>query len=104
MLLPSPTARQTLPSMYFVDLPGYGFAKRSKKESKEWAKYVGEWAIGRRALRRTFLLIDGRRGVTDYDLAAMTEMESMGIVFQLVVTKIDCISEPQVSRRVTMSS
>ncbi len=99
MLLPSRTVGQsTLPSMYFVDLPGYGFAKRSKEESKKWSRYVGEWAIGRRALRRIFLLIDGRRGVTNYDLAAMAEMELMGVVFQLVVTKIDCISGPQVSR------
>ncbi len=90
--------------MYFVDLPGYGFARRSKKESEEWAEYIGEWAIGRRALRRVFLLIDGRRGVTNYDRVAMSEMESMGIIFQLVVTKIDCISGPQVIRRVMMSS
>ncbi len=98
MVLPSPTVGQTLPSMYFVDLPGYGFARRSKKESEEWAKCISAWAMGRRALRRVFLLIDGRRGVTDYDRTAMAEMESMGIIFQLVVTKVDCISGPQVSR------
>ncbi|MBW2529170.1 MAG: YihA family ribosome biogenesis GTP-binding protein [Deltaproteobacteria bacterium] len=50
-----------------VDLPGYGFAKRSKAERSAWAKLVEGYLLGRTALRAVVVLVDARHGPTDDD-------------------------------------
>jgi GTP-binding protein len=54
-------------SFLLVDLPGYGYAKRSKGERHSWARLVEEYLGTRSALRAVVVLLDARQGVTDTD-------------------------------------
>ena len=52
-------------SLRFVDLPGYGWARRSKAEKAEWQKMIEGYLQGRAGLRGVAVLVDVRRGVED---------------------------------------
>jgi GTP-binding protein len=49
----------------FVDLPGYGWARRSKDERMQWQKMIEGYLVTRASLRAVVLLVDVRRGVED---------------------------------------
>ena len=70
--------------LYLVDLPGYGFAKAPESTVKNWQRLIMAYLQGRVNLKRVFLLIDSRHGITKVDKAAVT--------YQVVLTKIDKIS------------
>lgn len=78
-----------------VDLPGYGYAKRSKSERKEWASLIDSYLLERPTLRAAVLLIDIRRGTEDDDLELIQMLEDeprvsrapLGII--CVATKMD---------------
>jgi GTP-binding protein len=50
-----------------VDLPGYGYAKRSKEEKYDWAEVAERYLLERQALRLVVILVDARRGLEDDD-------------------------------------
>ena len=78
--------------LMLVDLPGYGFAKRSKTEAAQWQEMIFSY-LGRRAgLRRVALLIDARRGVMDSDLEVMTLLDRTAVSYGLVLTKADALA------------
>jgi GTP-binding protein len=54
-------------SFALVDLPGYGFAQRSKAERRQWADLIEAYLIERRQLAALVLLVDGRRGMEEDD-------------------------------------
>jgi len=64
--------------LMLVDLPGYGFAKRSKTEAEAWQEMIFSYLRRRARLRRVALLIDARRGVMDTDLAVMELLDRAG--------------------------
>ena len=72
-----------------VDLPGYGFAKRSKSESEQWQEMIFAYLRRRARLRRVALLIDARRGVLDSDRQVMGLLDQAAVSYGLVLTKID---------------
>ena len=76
-------------ALYLVDLPGYGYAKAPEKEVKKWNNLVFTYLKGRPTLRRVFLLIDSRHGITKKDEEVMTMMDKAAVVFQVVMTKCD---------------
>jgi GTP-binding protein len=55
-------------SLVLVDLPGYGFAKRSKTERQEWADLIEGYLAKRANLRAVVVLVDARRGMEEDDL------------------------------------
>src|ERR1700710_341500 len=57
--------------LMLVDLPGYGFAKRSKTEAAAWQEMIFSYLRGRARLRRVALLIQGRRGPRDTHIQAV---------------------------------
>jgi GTP-binding protein len=75
--------------LYVVDLPGYGYAKVSKKLVKDWVKLMRDYLRGRPNLRRVFVLIDGRHGVKDSDLELMSMLDETAVSYQVVLTKCD---------------
>src|SRR3954468_24699285 len=75
--------------LMLVDLPGYGFAKRSKTESEQWQEMIFAYLGTRARLRRVALLIDGRRGVMDSDLQVMDLLDRAAVSYGLVLTKGD---------------
>ena len=83
---------------YFVDLPGYGFAKASRSDRERWARLMDQYFRG--AVERSVLLIqlvDAKVGATELDLQATDYFESLGLLPQVVATKIDKVSS---SRRI----
>lgn len=76
-----------------VDLPGYGYARASKREVKAWTGLVFDYLRGRPGLARVLLLIDARHGLKDADREAMTLMDKAAVVYQVVLTKADKINE-----------
>src|SRR5579862_9263712 len=55
-------------ALRFVDLPGYGWARRSKTERGEWQGMIEGYLTGRSALRAVVVLVDVRRGVEDEEM------------------------------------
>jgi GTP-binding protein len=75
--------------LMLVDLPGYGFAKRSKTETASWQELIFAYLRGRARLRRVALLVDARRGVMDTDEQVMTLLDKAAVSYGVVLTKID---------------
>jgi len=75
--------------LMLVDLPGYGFAKRSKTEAEQWQEMIFAYLGTRARLRRVALLIDARRGVMDSDLQVMELLDKAAVSYGLVLTKAD---------------
>jgi len=75
--------------LMLVDLPGYGFAKRSRAESESWQEMIFSYLRGRSRLRRVALLIDARRGVLDADRQVMELLDRAAVSYALVLTKAD---------------
>ncbi len=74
---------------YFVDLPGYGYAKVEKMQRQVWDNAIGGYLSSRRNLRGVVLLLDLRRGITDLDRALMQHLADQGVSYLPVATKID---------------
>lgn len=75
--------------LMLADLPGYGFAKRSRAEAQGWQEMIFAYLRGRARLRRVALLIDIRRGVMEADQQVMTLMDKAAVSYALVLTKAD---------------
>lgn len=74
---------------YFVDLPGYGYAKAAKDDRREWAALVDGYI--REVLDRALvvMLVDGKVGATKLDAQAYEYLSSLGASLLVVPTKID---------------
>ncbi len=79
--------------LQLVDLPGYGYAKVSKKEKLLWFKLIKEYLKKRQNLTSVLILIDSRRGIMEIDEEIMKYINDCAISWTLVLTKIDKISE-----------
>ena len=79
--------------LYLVDLPGYGYAKAPEKLVKQWQVVLKTYLRGRPTLRRVFLLIDSRHGLKKEDREIMKLLDESAVTYQIVLTKIDKISE-----------
>ena len=75
-----------------ADLPGYGYAAVSKKMRKSWDNLILDYLRGHQNLRRIFLLIDSRHGFKSADEEIMDILDDSAVVYQIVLTKIDKIS------------
>ncbi len=79
-------------SWYLVDLPGYGFAKRSKSEREKWGKMIQQYVLKRKNLLCTFILIDARLPMQNSDKDLMEWMGMTQLPFTLAFTKTDKLS------------
>src|ERR1700744_901566 len=75
--------------LMLVDLPGYGFAKRSRTEAEAWQEMIFSYLRRRARLRRVALLIDARRGVMGSDQQVMALLDQTAVSYGLVLTKAD---------------
>ena len=81
---------------YLVDLPGYGFAKRSKKEVARLDQMIRGYILGREQLVNTFVLIDVRLEPQAIDLEFMNWLGVSGVPFSILFTKADKLSASKV--------
>ena len=80
---------------YLVDLPGYGFANAPVAVVEKWQRLLKSYLSGRPNLRRAFVLIDSRHGIKPVDEEIMQLMNRSALTFQVVLTKIDKIKQPE---------
>lgn len=76
-------------SWFLVDLPGYGFAKISKKIREKWQGMISNYLLHRENLVNTFVLIDSRHEPQKADLDFIRWFGENGLPFALVFTKTD---------------
>ncbi|NJB70807.1 GTP-binding protein [Saonia flava] len=74
---------------FLVDLPGYGYAKVSKKEKKTFQKYITDYFLKREQLVCAFILIDIRHEPQKIDMEFMEWMGENQIPFSIIFTKAD---------------
>ncbi|MBO3698281.1 ribosome biogenesis GTP-binding protein YihA/YsxC [Roseivirga sp. E12] len=76
-------------SWYLVDLPGYGYAKTSKKNRAAWTEMIQDYLLNRESLQIVFVLIDSRLDPQKIDLEFIQWLGESGIPLALVFTKAD---------------
>ena len=74
---------------YLVDLPGYGYAQRSKKDIEKFQTMISDYVLKREQLVCLFVLIDIRHDPQKVDLAFLNFLGSHGVPFAIVFTKAD---------------
>jgi len=74
---------------YFVDLPGYGYAKRSQQQRKQWSKMIEDYLRKRKTLTNIFVLIDARHEPQQIDFDFINDLGEWQLPFTIVFTKAD---------------
>ena len=90
--------------LYLVDLPGYGYAKRSQGSKKSWSALTEDYFLknpSHDALKLVIQLIDVRTGPTDDDIMMINMMIDNDINFTVVATKTDKLSRTALENRLT---
>ena len=85
---------------YLVDLPGYGFAKRSKKEIAKLDQMINGYILQRQQLVNVFLLVDVRLEPQKVDLEFINFLGTSSVPFAIVFTKADKLSATKVNQNV----
>lgn len=88
--------------MYFVDLPGYGYAKANEEEKAKWGKMVENYLHSSRQLQAVFLLIDIRHEPSGNDKMMYDWINHQGFAPVIIATKLDKIKRSQVQKHVKM--
>jgi len=84
---------------HLVDLPGYGYAKVSKKEQESWGKTIETYLYDREELKRVVLLVDARHKPTADDITMYEWIKHYGYDVVVVATKKDKISNNDLKKQ-----
>jgi GTP-binding protein len=76
-------------SWYLVDLPGYGYAKRSQNDRNRWQQMIEQYLRKRPNLINVFVLIDARHMPQKNDLEFINQLDKWEVPFTLIFTKAD---------------
>ncbi|MBE5894585.1 MAG: YihA family ribosome biogenesis GTP-binding protein [Lachnospiraceae bacterium] len=88
--------------LYFVDLPGYGYAKVGKEVTAKWGKMVERYLHKSKQLKAVFLLIDIRHEPSANDKLMYDWIMSNGFDPIIIATKLDKINRSQIQKHVKM--
>jgi GTP-binding protein len=80
-------------SWYLVDLPGYGYAKRSKSQNEQLQHIISSYILGREQMTLLFVLIDCRHAPQKIDMEFFRWLGENGIPFSIIFTKADKLSK-----------
>lgn len=83
---------------YFVDLPGYGYAKVSKAEQAKWGGMMEQYLINRPQLKKVALLVDSRHKPTGDDIMMYEWIKHYGYSVIVVATKKDKLNKSELQR------
>ena len=81
--------------MYFVDLPGYGYARVPTKFTEQWKVLIEEYLQNRETLKLSCLVLDSRRGWMEKDLDLKRWLEHHGRPYLVVATKTDKLNQSE---------
>lgn len=88
-----------LENIYFVDLPGYGYAKVAKSEKERWAGLIEGYLGADRDIRLVFMLVDMRHAPTKDDVHMINFLIDTEMPFVLVLTKADKLNKTERAKR-----
>lgn len=88
-----------LENIYFVDLPGYGYAKVSKSEKERWSGLIEGYLSSDRDIRLVFMLVDMRHAPTKDDVQMINYLIDTEMPFVLVLTKADKLNKTERAKR-----
>ena len=80
---------------YLVDLPGFGYAKASKKEKRKIEKIISNYFYNRIHINLTYLLIDSRLKPQNIDIEFMLWLNKNNLLFKLIFTKSDKLNKKE---------
>jgi GTP-binding protein len=85
-------------AFYFVDLPGYGYARAPMRLKLEWKELVERYLENADTLRLSCLILDARRGWMDMDLDLKRWLEDRGRRYVVIATKFDKLNQSERER------
>lgn len=85
--------------MYFVDLPGYGYATANEKVKAQWGKLIEDYLHQSTKIRAVFLLVDIRHAPSENDCIMYDWIVARGYKPILIATKLDKIKRSQVEKQ-----
>ena len=89
-------------SFYFVDLPGFGYAKVSKVQREKWRRFISRYISEHESLRLVIHLVDSRHEPTRLDKDVMEFMKGGWMTYLVVMTKSDKLSGNQRNKSVSV--
>lgn len=88
--------------MYFVDLPGYGYATANEKVKAQWGKLIEDYLYQSKKIRAVFLLIDIRHAPSENDRIMYDWILDRGYKPVIIATKLDKIKRSQVQKQLKL--
>lgn len=88
--------------LYFVDLPGYGYAKVSEEVKAKWGKMIEKYLKQSKMLREVFLLIDIRHKPGANDIQMYDWIIAAGYRPVIIATKLDKINRSQIQKQIKL--
>ena len=85
--------------IYLVDLPGYGYAKRSKEEVAKWGEMMEDYLANRKQLVQTILLVDSRHTPTAQDIQMAEWIRHYHDRLVVIATKMDKLKKSEIDER-----
>jgi GTP-binding protein len=89
-------------TLYFVDLPGYGYAKTAETIREKWGKMVEGYLMTSKQLKLVFLLIDIRHEPSQNDISMYQWIVYHGFMPVIIATKMDKLKRSQIAKHVKM--
>jgi len=82
---------------YLVDLPGYGYAKTSKKEREFWGKLLNEYISLSPNIQLAFHIVDSRHDPSELDIRLNEMLKEINIPYVLVLNKVDKLKQSELA-------
>ena len=89
-------------AIYFVDLPGYGFARANENVKAQWGKMIEDYLHKSKQLKAVFLLIDIRHKPSENDCIMYDWVKKMGYAPIIIATKLDKINRSQIQKQLKL--
>ena len=89
-------------AVYFVDLPGYGYAQADERVKAQWGKMIEDYLHRSKQLKAVFLLIDIRHAPSENDRIMYGWVKKMGFDPIIIATKLDKINRSQIQKQVKL--
>lgn len=89
-------------AIYFVDLPGYGYAQANEKVKAQWGKMIEDYLHRSKQLKAVFLLIDIRHAPSENDRIMYAWIRRMGFEPIIIATKLDKINRSQIQKQIKL--
>ena len=87
-------------SFRFVDLPGFGFAKVSKKEKQRWRKYIESYLSSKRNIKAVVHVVDARHPGLENDLLMADFLNNNDLLSCIVANKVDKLKRNEIAKSV----